>query len=1194
MWPLTTETECPRGGPVGAKRDEADLSAHSMIATRLGSTMQRTNNDRISGKRRRPRTAGCENSHRRGVRPGQYVTGQDCCEWLYGEVRADGGGAQVFAGGESAGSRLSVRQQAIVDHLERRVSPGSAAFFRNAAFLLADADAHPAVTHLVCHLLREVESAVRAVLEPASVPRGGTAGRHEAGIRGALGVLGVSEHDPVAQFWLDLASDGPPLGLAGRAHRPALASARPADDEFYEFVNNVEVLFERVLDRMETTSVEALGRLDVLLAVDQPTAAHADQLKNKTPNIGLTYDYFFNRASSHWLPLLRERGFFDTPPEVQIDEGGTGPAPWSASAYLARVAPECPDLAVEVATALPQTDNPWVNHDVVKTALAVRAIHAKRLVPRIIGALSSRSGVLIPRDVARLFSPLATGGEKDAAFDLGRALLKGLLRGEGRARTLDTYTFAEILKAEFSALVGLDGLQALTLISDLLARSIAEALNVTVEEAVGVDASHVWRKDVEGDSIVGEFDPKSALAQAVWSTADRLIAAGSITVQQVTGVLSRHGWLIFDRIILTLLARYGRDAPELVAARLSDRALVESTHVERELLDLIEAQAQALDEGTAHALLELIREGPDTSALRTAYQADVQAEGSAPAAVAGYVARWQLRRLEAAAPILTAEAQALHNRLLLEYGAEAASATTPRSGASRDGFYLIESPISASDLAAKSPQELVATLNAWQPSANDFLGPSHRTLATAVATAIEQDAMNRSAQADQFIGLDAIYAGAVINGLFSAANRGMPLEWTPLVNFCAWIGRQADEELRTPTGNSRRAWRDARTRSMSLLIIGLRGRPSAIQPVCVPLLWSSITTACNDPDPSVEDEDRAFEGGDTLSGLSLNRVRPLAIDAAILLGHWLRSYDETADLGNLLAVMESELAASADVARRSVRYVIGQSFPLLFMLDRAWATANVPRIFPATADEQPLWQAAWTGYVTYAAHSTEVSRALRDQYAYATTRLEPDEEEDHADALASRLGIHLVRQYVFGELELDGTDGLLKRYYANASPAARAQLTSSIGRDLENITDEDVLDRLAALWDARKSAPSASGSAAEFAAFGTWFASGRFDDQWALGNLARAITPQHRLEDEERVLPRLAGLAPSHDTACVTILEKWVRTEPTPWALSRTEQDMRHIVSAGLASSNAGTVESAKTIINLLLPQQCDLRDLLE
>ena len=70
---------------------------------------------------------------------------------------------QMFAGGGLASPRLSALQQAIVDHLERRVSPGSAAFFRNAAYLLADADAHPAVTHLVCHLLREVESAVRAV-----------------------------------------------------------------------------------------------------------------------------------------------------------------------------------------------------------------------------------------------------------------------------------------------------------------------------------------------------------------------------------------------------------------------------------------------------------------------------------------------------------------------------------------------------------------------------------------------------------------------------------------------------------------------------------------------------------------------------------------------------------------------------------------------------------------------------------------------------------------------------------------------------------------------------------------------------------------------------------------------------------------------------------------------------------------------
>ena len=1101
---------------------------------------------------------------------------------------------QMFAGGGLASPRLSALQQAIVDHLERRVSPGSAAFFRNAAYLLADADAHPAVTHLVCHLLREVESAVRAVLEPADVPRGGTSGRHEAGIRGVLGVLGVSEHDPVAQFWLDMASDGPPLGLAGRAHRPALAAARPADDEFYDFVNSVEVLLERVLYRMETTYVEALGRLDVLLAVDQPTAAHADQFKNKTPNVGLTYDYFFNRASSRWLRLLRERGFFDVPPTVQIDEGGTVPAPWSASAYLARVASEVPGLAVDVAEALPQTDNPWVNHDVLRTALAVPAIHAKPLVPRILGVLSRRSGVLIPGDVARLFSRLATGGESDIAFKLGQALLDGLLGSEGRTRGLDTYTFAEILKTEFPVLVGVDGLRALASISDLLAKSIAENMSVSVEEAVGADGSHVWRENVAGDSIVGEFDSKSALAQAVWSTADRLIAEGRVSVQQVSDVLSKHGWLIFDRIILTLLTRYGRDVPELVAARLSDRAIVESHYAERELVDLIEAQAPTLDEGAVHALLGLIREGPDTTGLKTAYQAGTDGQAPTDAAVAEYVGRWQLRRLEAAAPILTAEAQALRDRLLLEYGAEPASTSTSGSASRLDGFYQVQSPINASDLAAKTAQDLVVALNAWQPSPNDFLGPTRGTLASAVATAIEQDATNRSAQADKFIGLDPIYASAVVNGLHFAANRGTPLDWTPVVNFCAWIGRQADEELRTPTGSSQRAWRDARAHSMNLLVIGLRGRPSAIQPVCAPILRSTIVAACTDPDPSVGDETRACEGGDTLSGLSLNRVRPLAIEAAILLGHWLRTNDETANLSDLLGIMELELAASTDDARRSVRYVIGQRFLLLFLLDQPWAIANAPRIFPTSTAEQPLWQAAWTGYVTYAARSTEVCRVLHDQYVHATTRLKPDRDEHRSDGLAFWLGIHLLGQYVVGELELDGVDGLLKRYYADAPSAARTQLASTIGRDLANITDKDVLARLATIWDARNSAASASGNAAELAAFGTWFASGRFDDQWVLSKLARAIAPEHRLEDEERVLPRLAALAPSHVSDCVTILEKWVRTEPTPWTLSKTEQDMRRIVSAGFASGNAGTVQAAKTIINLLLTQQCDLRDLLD
>src|SRR5215472_5442684 len=67
---------------------------------------------------------------------------------------------------DSPQAALSPRQESIARRL-RQLGEGPAAFFIDACELLAEQPPRRTVTHLVAHLLREVESAVRWVLDPA-------------------------------------------------------------------------------------------------------------------------------------------------------------------------------------------------------------------------------------------------------------------------------------------------------------------------------------------------------------------------------------------------------------------------------------------------------------------------------------------------------------------------------------------------------------------------------------------------------------------------------------------------------------------------------------------------------------------------------------------------------------------------------------------------------------------------------------------------------------------------------------------------------------------------------------------------------------------------------------------------------------------------------------------------------------------
>jgi hypothetical protein len=66
---------------------------------------------------------------------------------------------------------LSARHLSIAAHLREMIGEGPAAFFSDACLMLSR-DPHPATaSHIVAQLLREVESAVRSVLEPAIGPQ---------------------------------------------------------------------------------------------------------------------------------------------------------------------------------------------------------------------------------------------------------------------------------------------------------------------------------------------------------------------------------------------------------------------------------------------------------------------------------------------------------------------------------------------------------------------------------------------------------------------------------------------------------------------------------------------------------------------------------------------------------------------------------------------------------------------------------------------------------------------------------------------------------------------------------------------------------------------------------------------------------------------------------------------------------------
>lgn len=1093
--------------------------------------------------------------------------------------------------GSSAGRRpsLSPRQEKIAGRLLSQVGPGPASFFREACELVREQPRRRSVTHLVAHLLREVESAVRSVLEPSEAAVGVRSGRHRVKVLAVLGELGITPRDAVAQWWLQLIGEDNPLNLARRAHRSALDAPRPVDADFEEFVETVEAVLDVVLERFETHFHQVARRLDVLLEKPSPSNADADGLRQNFPHNQVISHYFFSRASVGWLGPLHHAGFFETPPPAEVDEdaGTVQLPPWPESDYLVRVGPETPSAAVDAALAIPSTDNSRVHHDIVRLALEVPAEQSVRLVRTIIEGLAVPFGPLIPHEVGAVVAHLARDGQVEQAMELAVALLNRMPTDIGPATSVDVYDYAMTLREHIPVLLHSVGAPVLALLASLL----DEVIRADAEQRGGPpgrDGSLVWRPTIADDDRRSESELRHALVSAVRDAATVLVDSHTVGLAEVVAELGSHEWLIFRRLALDLLSRYPERACDLVAARLTDPALIRDNGAEREYLLLAQRGAACLDDYHRRRLLTLIDAGPRPETPSSVRLADGQhGHEWAP----DEIARWQRDRLAAIQQVLPPEWDARYQDLVADHG-PAPDPTVPVATWWVWSRGEPEGPVTAGELSAMSTDALVAYLRDWQPPTDSWPPLSPGSLRGALSAAVQNDAARRSTDAASFIGLPSVFISAVLNGFWQAVTNNAVLDWDGVVRLSEWINQQAEAELANREPHALREWHEPRRDMLRLLMKGFPAQPSLIPPEHGTTVWAIIESSCQDPNPISGDEPQVHDG---FVSLADSAVRPQAIDAAIRYIGWQRRTAPDADLGPMLAVLEQHSDHWQDPSL-AVRFVYGQKFAYLVQLNPDWARGQVDSIFPLDPAQRLLLDAAWHGYLSGGYLTDGTWELLADVYDLMIDRLPTIGDDEAATFVITELGAHLLRSLWHGRIDVDSQDGLIRRFYDHV-PAIATNLMASVGAALADLEDIDpaVVTRLAAFWEFRASSLDARNAdgRSELAEFGRWFSSGHFDPAWSLAQLRAALFRSGNIETTAAVISKVADLTPDHAQPCLTILERWIDSAPNTWRLTHNEDSIRRILTIGLAGNLTDVERSTKMVSVLFRDHGMDLRDLL-
>ena len=284
---------------------------------------------------------------------------------------------------------LSPRQEGISKRLNRLVGPGASVFFEDACWLMEQNKFLSSTTHLVSHLLREIESALRDVLEPftdvkAYLDTNGEE-RHKDEILAILKALEITKDDPVAVAWLGIIGDNNANALHKRAHRDALELPRPFDSEFQEFWFTIEIILDKILGLFESNYLVILKELDTLRSKKQPGKKDAKFLKNNIPNNVVAFNYFFKELTNpYWLQPLFDEGIFSHPSEpVENKEEGTVSYPlWPQSQYLVAMAAQKPELVSDIILGI-ETRNGFVQADlldaVIKLPPNISAKHTEQI-----------------------------------------------------------------------------------------------------------------------------------------------------------------------------------------------------------------------------------------------------------------------------------------------------------------------------------------------------------------------------------------------------------------------------------------------------------------------------------------------------------------------------------------------------------------------------------------------------------------------------------------------------------------------------------------------------------------------------------------------------------------------------------------------------------------------------------------------
>ena len=1070
------------------------------------------------------------------------------------------------------------RRMRVTLRLRKLVGPGAADFFLDACALMDDPLRFLSTSHLVGHLVREIEGSLRAVLTPLAQVAGtldepegeGDGPSQKDQIRSILVLLEIPSDNEVGKMWLSQAGT-----YHRKGHRSALGAPRPLESLFSAFFDDFESILDYVLYRMEANYSWVFVRVDDLASRSPAQKGDLDLLLSSVPQDVVALSRFFERATDvSWLPLMRHRGLFSNPPPPDLDAGrGTvNFPPWPQTQLLVKLATTCPDDIADTVNSIPATDNVYVNAAIVEVAGALPIDRVPALLPRLMQTVKTKYRMSFPHRLGEIVGRLSDALLNDAALELAKTLLSfeehpppdeddphaELMRSMREPiLRVDEHLYGDILQRQMPRLVQAVGMPALEMLAELL--ELAIIMSSSEEMVAGhIDYSSIWCREVAPEGLAHDLGTKSHLMSALRDGSVVHVEKTPGDLYGLVASLESREWSIFRRLALNVLRVHGALDIALVEARLVDPETFGDDQLRPEYERLLAAHFAGLTVDGKLAVLALIDLEPDVEHYAGWVRGTHDREPTVDETTA-FTEMTVLGRLTPIADQLPGPWLARYEQYLEAHGPHP-NRVLPTSGS----FIGTRSPTTAEELSGLDVDALADYLAGFVP-AGGFEAPSKVGLASTLMDVVAADPNRYLQCAERFAELDIEYVNGNLSGLNRAVNDGKDVDWERALDlFEAVVDRQ---QIAGPDGgNDDDRWGWTRLEVVRLLSTGFRSA-KPLRPEHGDRVLAVIERVTNDPHPTPADEEMYGPPNMSPEDLSLNSVRSRALEAVIEYGVWKYQLDPHSSFDDVIAVIDRHLDPATDPSL-AVRSVIGRGFSNLVAFDRPWAESAASRIFPDDEELRPLWSAAWDGYLWRGLQNKPTWLALRDQYALAVRRVEPGNDERRQRGRDKALGNHLVSLYWSGEIGLE--DGPLADLLAAADEELRHSLLEAVGRGLvpDGVPLEGpVLQRLLALWDSRV-AVARTNPSAELSAFGWWFCSNQIPLAIRVQGLRDALALSGHAEPSHQVVECLAVSSSEHPREAAELLGGMTENEDEGWRFTIWDESAAKIIKTAAASGD--------------------------